>query len=234
MKKLDVEILPQPSDSTCGPTSLHAVYAYYGDMISLDDVINEVHYLENGGTLAVYLAIHALKRGYKAKICTYNFELFDPSWFADKDINLVEKLKNQLEFKRNPRLNRSTEAYLEFLKLGGIVFQKELTADLLKRYMRKSIPILAGLSATYLYRTKRECCNPQCHYDDLRGEPVGHFVVLSGYSVGVRDVIVNDPFLENPSGEHLYSVDIQRLINAILLGIVTYDANLLILTPPSE
>ena len=27
---LDVPILTQPDDSTCGPTCLHAVYAYHG------------------------------------------------------------------------------------------------------------------------------------------------------------------------------------------------------------
>ncbi|HKJ47383.1 MAG TPA: hypothetical protein VJ991_16230, partial [Balneolales bacterium] len=63
MKKFNVDILPQPTDSTCGPTSLHAVYSYYGDDIPLQDVIDQVHCFENGGTLAVFLAIHALKRG---------------------------------------------------------------------------------------------------------------------------------------------------------------------------
>ena len=41
---------------------------------------------------------------------------------------------------------------------------------------------------------------------------------------------VADPFYENPLGEgHFYDVDVQRLIRAILLGAVTYDANLLVL-----
>jgi hypothetical protein len=34
------------------------------------------------------------------------------------------------------------------------------------------------LSATYLYQTKREFDN---EYDDIRGNPVGHFVVICGY-----------------------------------------------------
>lgn len=40
-----IEILPQPDDSTCGPTSLHALYSYYGDAVPLAQVIEEVHFL---------------------------------------------------------------------------------------------------------------------------------------------------------------------------------------------
>ena len=62
-QSLDLEIELQPDDATCGPTCLQAVYRYYGDLESLEDVIAEVPQLETGGTLAANLAIHALKRG---------------------------------------------------------------------------------------------------------------------------------------------------------------------------
>lgn len=38
--------------------------------------------LEDGGTLAVLLGTQAIRRGYHAKIFTYNLRVFDPSWFA--------------------------------------------------------------------------------------------------------------------------------------------------------
>ena len=60
--KLEVEILTQPDDFTCGPTCLHALYQYFGDEIPLEQVIREVQFLEGGGTLDVLLANHALKR----------------------------------------------------------------------------------------------------------------------------------------------------------------------------
>ena len=80
-----LKILTQPDDSTCGPTSLHAVYQYFDDDISLDQVIKEVSFLEEGGTLAVMLGCHALKRGYKVKIYTYNLHVFDPTWFLQNN-----------------------------------------------------------------------------------------------------------------------------------------------------
>lgn len=71
-RQLDLEMLPQPNDTTCGPTCLQAVYRYYGDDVGLGEVIAQVPSLTAGGTLAVMLAGHALRRGYRATIYTYN------------------------------------------------------------------------------------------------------------------------------------------------------------------
>jgi ABC-type bacteriocin/lantibiotic exporter with double-glycine peptidase domain len=81
-KKLHLGIKSQPDDTTCGPTCLHAVYTYFGDKISLDKVIGQVKQLKGGGTLAVLLGCHALRRGYRAKLYTFNLQVFDPTWFA--------------------------------------------------------------------------------------------------------------------------------------------------------
>ena len=66
--KLPVKILCQPDDTTCGPTSLHAVYDYYGMPHTLDDIIKSVNYLEDGGTLGVFLACDALKRPHQQEL----------------------------------------------------------------------------------------------------------------------------------------------------------------------
>ena len=72
-------------------------------------------------------------------------------------------------------------------------------------------------------------------YDDLRGEPTGHFVVLCGYNMQDRTALVADPQLPNPiSNSPIYTVRLNRLVCAIMLGILTYDANLLIITPSQK
>jgi hypothetical protein len=44
--------------------------------------------------------------------------------------------------------------------------------------------------------------------------------------------MVADPLQDNPLyGEHYYEVGVDRLVGAILLGILTYDANLLVIAP---
>ncbi|MGH7163181.1 MAG: hypothetical protein ACREID_06840, partial [Planctomycetota bacterium] len=71
-KRLELEMLPQPDDAACGPTCLHAVYRYHDDPIPLAHILEEIPRLKEGGTLAVFLACHALRRGYRATIYTYN------------------------------------------------------------------------------------------------------------------------------------------------------------------
>ena len=89
---------------------------------------------------------------------------------------------------------------------------------------------MTGLSATYLYRSVRE--TPAGQEDDVGGEPVGHFVVLCGYDRETRKVELADPYVPNPySADHMYEVGIERLLCAVMLGIATYDANLVIVEP---
>lgn len=224
-----LEVLPQPDDTTCGPTCLHAVYRYFGEDRELDDIIREVTPLETGGTLSVLLACHALEHGYEAKIYSFNLQIFDPSWFSSKVV-LEDKLRAQLDRKKDPKLALATEAYLRFLELGGEVRHRELSEELLVRYLDRGIPILTGLSATYLYDCPREREDNQ--YDDVAGHPTGHFVVICGYDAKTATVRIADPLPNNPRfGAPYYDVSRERLKSAILLGIVTYDANLLILEP---
>lgn len=228
---LDVTILPQPDLTTCGPTCLHAVYQYYDDDITLTRVIDEVKSLETGGTLDVFLACHALRRGYKARIYTYNLQVFDPTWFLYGPDYIAARLLAQMEAKEDAKLHLATRGYLDFLNLGGELRFADLTPALLRKYLKRSIPVLTGLSSTYLYRSMREY-GDLCEDDDVRGHASGHFVVLCGYNRPDRLVAIADPLMGNPmSTSQQYQVAIDRVICAILLGIVTYDANLLIIEP---
>lgn len=235
MKKelvLDFDIQAQPDDVTCGPTCLQALYNYYGDSVPLKEVIQEVKQLKFGGTLAVMLGNHALKRGYKAHIYTYNLNVFDPTWFKHSSKKMIQFLQEQMEFKHKRRkLKIASEAYIKFLQSGGEVRNVELDESLIKQYLKKSIPILTGLSATYLYGSEREI--PEFDiYDSIKGEPAGHFVVINGFDERKKVVHITDPNEPNPLGQgKVYSVSFARLINSIMLGIVTYDANLLIIEP---
>jgi hypothetical protein len=238
MKKelaLSFDILAQPDEVTCGPTSLQALYRYYKDDIHIKQVIKEVKHLKNGGTLAVMLGNHALKRGYKAQIYTYNLNIFDPTWFKHPSKKIVGFLKEQMEFKyRRKKLQVASQAYIKFLESGGEIRYADLDEDLIKGYLKRSVPILCGLSATYLYGTAREI--PQFDiYDSIKGEPSGHFVVITGYDEDRNRVSIADPMEPNPLGKgQVYSVPFVRLINSIMLGILTYDANLLIIEPKNK
>lgn len=227
--RLPVKVLPQPDETTCGPTCLHAIYNYWGKSEALQQVITRIRKLESGsGTFAVFLACDALRNGYQATIYTYNLMVFDPTWFVG-GVEIAERLRQQRELKTDHRLRHATEGYLEFLSLGGKLRMSDLSSPLIHGLLRRGLPILTGLSSTYLYRTAREH-GPQDTPDDVRGFPAGHFVVLSGYDSEKRSVLVADPY-----GAHQeYWSNADRVLGAVLLGIVTHDANLLVIHPPRQ
>lgn len=234
---LDIQIHAQPDETTCGPTCLHSVYHYYNDPLPLAQVIDECASLEDGGTLAVLLGCHALSRGYRATIVTFNLSIFDPTWFADADGNrtpaersrhLVERLEAQSRVKSSEKLRVASQAYIDFLNLGGQLKMRDLSVPMLQHYLGLGVPLLTGLSSTYLYQSAREHANGD--EDDIGGYPTGHFVILRGYDAARRIAQVADPYRANPLGEeHDYEVDLDRLVCSILLGVLTYDANLLII-----
>lgn len=229
-KPLQIEVLPQPNEFVCGPTCLHAVYRYFGHEVQLDQLIQEIPSLPHGGgSLAVHLGCHARKSGFAARLYTNNLQVFDPTWFRE-GINLKEKLLAQAVQKTDAKVKLASLAYVDFLDKGGTIQLESLTLDLLRNYLSRGLPILAGLSATYLYNCPRELADST--FDDVRGEPAGHFVVIRGYDHDTEHVQVADPLANNPRfSDSYYSVSIGRLLASIHLGIVTYDANLLILEP---
>jgi hypothetical protein len=214
---------------TCGPTCLHAIYRHHGDDIELKQVIEEVKKLKSGGTLAVMLGNHALKRGYKVSLHSYNLNVFDPSWRNLSRKKVISNLRRQMAYKfKQRKLRIASRAYIKFLEMGGKLLWTELNEDLIKSYLTKSVPILTGLSATYLYGTPREMDSTN-KYDSIRGVPVGHFVIINGYDEANKFVYLADPMNPNPLKSQYYNVSFERLIHSILLGIVTYDANLLVI-----
>jgi hypothetical protein len=231
--ELPVNIMPQPDEWTCGPTCLHAVYRYYGEDVDLQTVVDRVPKLEGGGTLAVLLGCDALSQGYRARIYTFNLTVFDPTWFRGTGIDIAAKLRAQAECKHDVRLQAATRGYLDFLRLGGEFRMIDLSPALIRKYLSRNVPLLTGLSSTYLYGERREI-NPTQEPCDVRGVPQGHFVILRGYNRETKQVRVADPYHKNPWSKKLdYEVPIERVVTAILLGVLTYDANLLLVQPPS-
>ncbi|MCA9290647.1 MAG: C39 family peptidase [Phycisphaerales bacterium] len=239
---LPLTILRQPNDETCGPTCLHALYRFWGDPVELDDVVKSVRSLDHDGvgrgTLAVNLGLDALRRGYAATLYTFNLTLFDPTWFVGPDGSaetLIARLRAQAAAKwpDDHKSGVATESNIEFLERGGRIRFEDLTSRLILSHLRAGRPVLTGLSATYLYHAAREY-GPNDDADDIRGEPAGHFVLIHGYDPSRRVVHVADPLEDNPAfASRNYTVRMARLVPAIMLGVLTHDANLLIVAPPA-
>lgn len=229
--ELNFSINCQPDDITCGPTCLHAIYQFYRDTVQLEAVIREVPMLKDGGTLGVMLANHALQRGYKCSIYTYNLMIYDPTWFLP-GVDIKARLAARAAVTANPKQKMAIGQYIQFIDNGGKLYFKDLTRSLLRHFLRRRIPILTGVNSTYLYHSMR-VYGPTMADDDIRGDVVGHFVVLCGYQQEDKTVLVADPYLGNPySKDRIYVESLDRVISSILLGVMTYDANFIIIEPP--
>ncbi|MCA8923346.1 MAG: hypothetical protein KDD82_16135 [Planctomycetes bacterium] len=228
--ELAVPRFEQPDDVTCGPTCLMQALRYYGDPTPFEEIVQRTPRNPDGGTLGVYLGTAARSLGYAVRIWSYNLKVFDPTWVGLSADALQAKLRARAAAVSKPKVRAACEAYAGYLAVGGELAFDDLVPSLLTGILARGHPVLCGLNATYLYQQVRE--RPADNEDDdVAGYPVGHFLVACGHEAGerfhVRDPSSHVPF--SPDGR--YTVPAHRLINAILLGIVSYDAVLVELWP---
>lgn len=229
--ELPVLIERQPDYTTCGPTALHSIYRYWGDPITLQEVIAHTPKLPGGGTLGVHLAVHALRRGYEVGTWVCNVRHVDPTWFQ-QPTDLVAKLKARAVAKGltdDPRFGPALRAVEEFVELGGIFHWGDLSPALIGKVLGEGTPLLTGTNGTYLYQCSRET---EAGLDDVAGDPFGHFIVLCGYRSQDESVSIADPLKDNPlHGTKYYRTSVHRLLGAIFLGVGSDDGNLLRIRP---
>lgn len=230
---LKVIVQEQPDAVSCGPVCLHAIYSYYEDRMSLQELISEISSLETGGTIGVFLGCHALRRGYQVTMNSVNTHVVDPSWFNLSHDNLIQKLRHQLTYANDARVIYATKAYIQFLELGGKISFSNLSVSLLETYLKKGIPLLSGVNCTWFYQQMREYTNLQNDvlYDEWLGKPCGHFIIIYKIDPQKEMLSIADPNIPNPlSNHHYYKTHFSHWLHAHLLGIMTYDAELLAIT----
>jgi hypothetical protein len=229
--ELPVFIERQPDYTTCGPTALHAIYRFYGDDISLDTVVKETPKLPGGGTLAVHLSVHALRRGYEVDTWVCNVRHVDPTWFQ-QSTDLKAKLQARWKAKGlqdDPRYGPAIEATTQYLDLGGRFVWGDLVPEGIGKRLSYGEPLLTGTNGTYLYQCSRET---EAGPDDVAGEAFGHFIVICGYRSSDQTMAIADPLLDNPAhGTKYYRVSAFRLLGALFLGVGSDDGNLALIRP---
>ncbi len=223
-----LSVQPQPDDESCGITCLQAIYNYHGQKTPFDKLQSEIEHFNTGGTVGVNLARHAILYGYSAEIYTYNIKIFDPTWKNLGVKELSAKLKLRQKKSRSQKQKKIIGFYHDFLRKGGVLKFDDLNEALLDKLLAKNQPMICGLSATYLYQNMRE--TPNNEENDILGNPVGHFVVVSEWDPKSRHVTIHDPLRKNPiSDTGTYRLPFVRFSNAVMLGILTYDENLLVI-----
>ena len=74
---------------------------------------------------------------------------------SDDTIDLSAKLSAQMAVKGDAKLQAASQGYIELLNLGGQIRMVDLTRRLLRKYLSRGLPILAGLmrDVSLPYRT---------------------------------------------------------------------------------
>ena len=209
------------------------MYRYWGDQEPLQTIIARMYRLEQGGTFAVFLGCDALRKGYGAAIYTYNVTVFDPTWFT-RNVDIAERLTKQREVKSDERLQVATSGYLQFLQLGGRLRFADLSQVLVRALLR--FRLLQRSAALHLsvrvLNPDGSSSSPGISDMGQSGHGTQDYAMAGSFSRARRHVLVVDPYQPNPYGEaHEYWISIDRVVTAILLGIVTHDANLLVVYP---
>lgn len=198
----------EQTGTDCGPNSLTMLLSYYDSSIKLEEVLKNTPQVKNLGTFDGWLGVTAIKLGYKVRINSLNIESIPRKWHSLKLSNILKKLKTKKT--KDKALNHSIKGYSKFIELGGKLIFENINKEMLIKKLNKG-PILIGLSSSYLYKEEKT---------------VGHFVVVNGYENNKFSII--DPWHSIPFSKNgRYKLEPNKLINAILLGALTYDCCIL-------
>ena len=83
----------RPHRAACGVPA-------FGFDLPLERILKEVTSLQEGGTLAVLLGIHALQHGLNARIHSYNLRVLDPTWEQLPRQEVRRRIVEQMRHKR--------------------------------------------------------------------------------------------------------------------------------------
>jgi hypothetical protein len=152
--RLQLDILAQPDNVTCGPTCLHAVYRFYGDQLPLDQVIQRDSAASRRWDIGCFAGVPR----FAPRLRRDHFDVQSADLRPDlvsAPISLAWRIVCELRW---PSSGSSKLACGErglsgiATDLGGRIQMEDFTSRLIRRYLKREIPILTGLSATYLYR----------------------------------------------------------------------------------
>jgi hypothetical protein len=186
----------------------------------------------DGGTLAPYLGRAALAHGLAVRCHPFAVGVFDPTWWNLPAPEILRRLRLRTKGLPDGKLRREHEAWLAYVEAGGQLSLGELLGGELVAALDAGHPLICGLSITWLYQEPRERPSDNAD-DDIHGAPVGHFVVITGYTDHGATFFVTDPWPQPPfdRDEGVYTVSRRRLTHAILLGDATHDAAIVEVLP---
>lgn len=221
---LPIETETQSDDISCGLCCLKMVLSYYKNPLDFDTLNEMCPPFFDIGLYDSQLGNTALDLGFDVTIYTYNYRIFHPIWNRLHLSDLIGKLIIKQACAMTPHQALAAKHYIEYLQKGGELLFYPLSKELILAHLDKDIPLIAALDMSFLY----DCI---AFYDEFSEYRATHFVIIHGFDP-VRNVFyICDPWhsIPIPHEDGKYSVDADRVINAIFLGQDSNDSSLIVI-----
>jgi hypothetical protein len=214
-KILNIPQCEQITPYCCVPACLEQILKFHNIQDSQQIILKSLEYPERGMSIP-QAGSYLLKHGFKTIINTNNIHIFDPAWFELGVPELIKQLKKRKKFV--DIFNQSLiDDYLEYFKNYGAIKFETISGNLILKYLSKSMPIMAELASTYLYK-KSKTSKPGAFNDSIKGQIEGHCVILAGFNEKNKIKIIDSNCENNPFNKRgTYWIDAEELIASIFI-----------------
>jgi peptidase C39-like protein len=226
LKEYDLPIRSeiQPDDTSCGISCLKMLLAFHGISLSFDEMREIIPPLPDIGLYDSHVGKAALDLGFSVTIYSYNYTIFHPLWNHLTRKDLIRHLSTKNKSSMTPLQEFATKSYIEFMEAGGEVLFYPLSKELLLAFFEKGLPVMVALDMCFLY-------DSMVYYENTTEPRATHFVVLHGYNPENNTFRISDPWHSIPLPNNMgqFSLDADRVINAIFLGQNRNDAAVVVI-----
>ncbi|MBD3280341.1 hypothetical protein GF389_02360 [Candidatus Dojkabacteria bacterium] len=201
--------------NVCGPLCLVNIFENLGDKALVEDIMEDLGVTENEITYLPQLALYAHKNNLKIKYLQSNPREISPNWKGLESDKYLETLKKfQEEMDKESIWKKNLKFLIEYIEAGGEIEVDDLSREKISQYLAEGYVVLAAVEQTWLWGKRK--VKGKIEYDDLKGKPSGHFVVI--YKEDGDDFLVSDPYPTGLEGkEGLYRVSKDTMLVSILV-----------------
>lgn len=226
---LPIVSVRQTDDISCGLCCLRMVMLYHGKDVTIELLQQMMPPSQDVGLYDSQVGLAAMKLGFTVTIFSYNYRIFHPLWNHLNRDELIQKLQLKKDMDNSPQLAFPVERYIEFLKTGGNLLFYPLSKEMVLAHFDHELPLIVALDMNFLY----DCADFQ---DESSNSRPTHFVVLHGYDLERNTFDVTDPWynIPIPHEDGHYSLDADRIINAIMIAQEKHDSAVIVIQKKAE
>ena len=194
----------QPTNTTCGYTSLSMLMSHYDRDIAVDKLLADVPQGlgsdgEPIGSVSAQLAAWCIGQGFEVEFWSFDFLITDFGWQGLSQDELVQKLEavkdirdvSQAGGKEWSRIY--VQAYIDFIKAGGTLrVEPHVTTKLLYEKIQTA-PIFVNVCPSVMNGTGRMNHSSPRTPDDIHGTVGTHSVIMYGVAEN-GDFLIADPW----------------------------------------